>query len=61
METVYFVAAYSHSENQWARYLVTAMTADGARLAVADQIEPSYRIRSAQPICMTPDYVFTEI
>lgn len=61
MKTLYFICAYSHSANEWRRFLVSADSREQADKDVDGDLAPGWRIRSRQLICQTPDEIFKEV
>lgn len=69
MNTLYHVALYNRSRNEWARILCTADSEGEAieqtEFCLSDGADPHLRkwlAKTAQAICQTPiDYVWTEV
>lgn len=61
MKGLYYVAAYNHRLNEWARFTVTAESAEQAEHDVALELSDSYRVRNVIRLCSTTDSVLMEI
>lgn len=61
MKNLYFVAAYNHRLNEWARFTVTAETPEMAQADVELELSTSYRVRTVTKLCTTPDNVLLEV
>lgn len=61
MKNLYFVRVYSHHHNQWARYLVTAMTQEEAQKEVEESESKYWQVRGVEFICTTTDEVHREV
>ena len=61
MNTLYFVAVYSHSENQWARILCTAPSVEDAKREALESLGEGWRVRHIDTVCQTHDNVYMEV
>jgi succinyl-CoA synthetase beta subunit len=60
MLNLYYVAAYSHRQNEWIRLMVSGPNADVVLEEVKEN-HPNHRISAPYFICETPDHTWKEI
>ena len=58
---LYYVKAYHAEYNEWARFLVSAVSAEDAKQGAAASLSKDWRIREPRLICTTHDNVCTEL
>lgn len=49
--TVWFAVLYSHRENQYARFLLTAESEEAARATVLEGMAPGWAVRRCERMC----------
>lgn len=61
MKTLFYVSAYNHRLNEWARFLVTSTDADEAEAYVRESVSSEWSQYCSRNICQTTDDVWTEL
>lgn len=61
MNELYFICAYSHRLNEWARFVITARSKELAVQECTGDLAFGWKVKSVTFLCNTSDDVFMEV
>ena len=61
MKTLYYVVAYSFRTNEYARFVLTAQSAEDAEQEVLQDLGGDWKVPKVREICRTDEGVFKEL